>query len=84
MISIASGDCAYRRRNHLMQNSRHIATEPETVSIQIAGANGDGCAVFSYEDWQGMCPAACVLAIHHQRRDLTDGKPFNILSVVRN
>jgi len=67
-----------------MQNSRRITTEPETVSIRIAGANGEGCAVFSYEDWREMCPAACVLAIHHQRRDLTDGQPFNILSVVRN
>lgn len=66
-----------------MQNSPQLIDAPETVSVRLVGMNGEGFAVFDYQDWLCMCPAACVLAIHQQRRDLTNGQPFNILSVIR-
>lgn len=56
---------------------------PQTVIIGLSGVNGDGSAMFDAKEWDGMAPVARILAIHKQRRDLTDGKPFEVVSVSR-
>ena len=55
----------------------------QTVIIGISGVKGDGSAMFPAHEWDGMAPAARVLAIHAQRRDLTDGLPFDIGRITR-
>lgn len=48
------------------------------ISISIRGAGGAGKATFEEAAWNGMRAVERVLAIHEQRRDLTQGKPFDV------
>jgi len=66
-----------------MPTPHHSIAIPETVSVRLSGMNGEGFAVFDYQGWLCMCPAALLIAIHQQLSHVTDGQPFNILSVIR-
>lgn len=54
-----------------------------SVTVQIRGANGTGHALVPAASWDTLSPSGRVLAIHDARRDLTRGRPFDILGVFR-
>lgn len=60
-----------------------LSSQPRTVIIGVSGVNGEGSAMFDADEWDGMSPAARVIAIHNQRRDLTGGLPFDIGRITR-
>lgn len=60
-----------------------LSSQPRTVIVGVSGVKGEGSAMFDVDEWNNMSPAARVLAIHNQRRDLTDGLPFEIGSISR-
>lgn len=55
-----------------------------SVTIEIRGVNGAGKWMVPAATWDTLSPCAKVLAIHDARRDLTRGKPFDVLSASRN
>ena len=55
----------------------------DQITIQIAGVKGEGPATFDAQTWECMGAAARVLAIHEQRRDLTNGQPFDVIGLRR-
>jgi hypothetical protein len=57
----------------------YIERRPARVIVSIRGVNGEGEASFDYDAWNGMNAVSRVLAIHEQRRDVTGGKPFDVI-----
>lgn len=54
-----------------------------SVTVQIRGVKGTGHALLTAARWDSLSPCGRVFAIHDARRDLTGGRPFDILRVTR-
>lgn len=58
--------------------------EHDQVTVEIRGSLGTGTVTMAASAWDNRLPCGQVLLLHEARRDLTAGKPFDILSVKRS
>lgn len=72
-----------RAVNRAIANGAPVFTNESAVIVRLAGVNGEGEALFPAAAWDSLSPCGQVLALHEKRRDLTAGRPFEIVRVHR-